>query len=59
MDREQAAVTAALEDYRARWSELVSLTVEINRWRSLFIAALIGGTAWAIGAEDTVSAIAG
>jgi hypothetical protein len=45
IDREGAALTAALEDYRIRWTELISLTTEVNRWRSLYLGALAASVA--------------
>ena len=58
MDYEQAAASAAQEEFRAHWSELVSLTVEVNRWRSLHIASVIGGTAWAVQAGGSIADLA-
>src|SRR5258708_2849237 len=36
---------AALTEFGIRWSELVSLQTELNRWRTLYIAAALAGAA--------------
>lgn len=45
-EREKAAVSALLEDFKARWQELLNFENENNRWSTLYITALILVVSW-------------
>lgn len=47
----QLAVSVLLEDFKARWQELLNFESEVNRLVSLYASALILGVAWILAAD--------
>lgn len=45
-DRSKTAVASLVEDAKMRWQELVTLENELNRWRSLYLSAIVAVLAW-------------
>lgn len=50
-DREKTAVTALLEEYKARWQQLLNLDSEVNKWTASYVIALVIGISWVLGSE--------
>lgn len=50
-EREKAAVSALLEDFKARWQELLNFENENNRWSTLYVTALILVISWLLNNE--------
>jgi hypothetical protein len=45
-EREKVAVTSLLEDFKARWQELLNFENENSRWSTLYVTALILVISW-------------
>lgn len=46
LERDKLVVTALLEDFKARWQELLNFENENSRWQTLYVTALILVVAW-------------
>ena len=40
-DKDKLAVTVQLEDFKARWQELLNFENEVSRWSTLYVTAVI------------------
>ena len=45
-DREKLFGQALLDDFRARWQELLNFEAENNRWSTIYVTAIISVTGW-------------
>jgi hypothetical protein len=45
-EREKVAVSALLEDFKARWQELLNFENENSRWSTLYVTALMIVISW-------------
>jgi len=48
LEREEIEINVLVEDFKARWQELVSLNNENNRWTTLYVTALLLVIGWVI-----------
>jgi hypothetical protein len=48
LERQQVETSLLVEDFKARWQELLSLQNENNRWTSLYVTALLLVIGWVI-----------
>lgn len=48
LERDKLIVAVFLEDFKARWQELLNLANENNRWQTLYVTALILVIGWVI-----------
>lgn len=54
-EREKIAVSALLEDFKARWQELLNFEAENSRWSTLYVTALILSISWYVNNDHYVS----
>lgn len=50
-EREKVAASALLEDFKARWQELLNFENENSRWSTLYVTALILVISWILNNE--------
>ncbi len=48
LKRQQVEINLLVEDFKARWQELINLQNENNRWTSLYVTALLLVIGWVI-----------
>jgi hypothetical protein len=48
----KVAIDVLLEDFKARWQELLNIESEINTWAITYITALFLTVAWVLGQKS-------
>lgn len=48
LERDKLAVTSLIEDFKARWQELLNFENENSRWQTLYVTALILVVGWVL-----------
>lgn len=59
MERKRLAVSLYIEDFKARWQELLNFENENNRWTTLYVTALLLVIGWILNNGGKYNGIAG
>lgn len=54
-EREKSAVSALVEEYKARMTQIFALDLEVHRWSASYLVALVVGIGWALGSDKIKS----
>ena len=52
LERDKLAVAVLMEDFKARWQELMNFEMEVNRWSTLYVTAIVFSCSWILGQKD-------